>query len=187
MKPLALMIGLFGAAMLSCVCDAQILDNPFAEYFERGVTISPYGGNAKDANAAIHTIDPWPPYAGNTRISQEGRAAVNAVERMYTKCDPFPQAATLGGGTGGTGSTSGGGSTGGATVGAGGEAEAEAEAAAAVVAEAATSAVQGRGRGPVAALVRSLGGSRVDHDRENPRLGLTQIAEISCLIASSAK
>lgn len=109
MKPLALMIGLLAAAMLSCVCDAQILDNPFAEYFERGLTISPDGGNAKDTNAAIHTIDPWPPYVGKTHISQEGRAAVNAVERMYTKCDPFPQVATLGGSTGGTGGTGGGG------------------------------------------------------------------------------
>lgn len=113
MKPLALMIGLLAAATLSCVCDAQILDNPFAEYFERGVTISPDGGNAKDTNAAIHTIDPWPPYVGHTRISQEGRAAVNAVERMYTKCDPFPQVATLGGSTGGTGGSSGGGGGGG--------------------------------------------------------------------------
>ena len=90
MKPLALMIGLLGAAMLSSVCDAQILDNPFAEYFERGLTISPDGGNAKDTNDAIHTIDPWPPYVGNTRISQDGRAAVNAVERMYTKLCSVP-------------------------------------------------------------------------------------------------
>ena len=128
MKPLALMIGLLGAAMLSAVCDAQILDNPFAEYFERGLTISPDGGNAKDTNDAIHTIDPWPPYVGNTRISQDGRAAVNAVERMYTKCAPFPQAQGVGGSsTGGTGggstgggSSGGGASTGGATAGGGG-------------------------------------------------------------------
>src|SRR5208282_5328550 len=92
MRPLALMIGLLGVASLSCECGAQILDNPFAEYFERGLTISPDGGNAKDTNAAIHTIDPWPPYVGNTRISQDGRAAVNAVERMYKNCAPFPQA-----------------------------------------------------------------------------------------------
>jgi hypothetical protein len=91
MRPLALMIGLLGVTILPYECNAQSWTNPFAEYFERGVTISPDGGDSLHANAAIHTIDPWPPYVGNTRITQSGRAAVNAVERMYVKCEPFPQ------------------------------------------------------------------------------------------------
>ena len=61
MKPLALMLGLVGAAILPYECSAQVLDNPFSEYFQRDVRITPNGGNANDANAAIHTIDPWPP------------------------------------------------------------------------------------------------------------------------------
>jgi hypothetical protein len=83
MRPLALMIGLIGAAILPYQCGAQILDDFFSEYFERSVTIAPSAGNAKDANAAIHTIDPWPPYVGNTRIPGDGRGAVNSIERMY--------------------------------------------------------------------------------------------------------
>jgi hypothetical protein len=88
-------IGLLCVAVLPYDGSAQILDNPFSEYFERGITITPEGGNAKDANAAIHTIDPWPPYAGNTRISQDGRGAVNAVERMYKNCQIFPLAQSI--------------------------------------------------------------------------------------------
>ena len=106
MKPLALIIGLLGVTTLPYECGAQGWDNPFAPYFERGLTISPDGGDANNANAAIHTIDPWPPYVGNTRIPTTGRAAVNAVERMYVRCEPFPQVpsniSNLGGGTGGS-------------------------------------------------------------------------------------
>lgn len=83
MRPLALMIGLIGAAILPYQCGAQIFDDFFSEYFERSVTIAPSAGNAKDANAAIHTIDPWPPYVGYTRIPGDGRRAVNSMERMY--------------------------------------------------------------------------------------------------------
>ena len=90
MKPLALAIGLFGAVTLPNVCNAQIFDNPFAEYVERGVTINPSAGNANEANAAIQTIDPWPPYVGHTRIPGNGRETVNAMERMYIL--PYPLA-----------------------------------------------------------------------------------------------
>ena len=41
MRPLALMIGLLGVVMLPWQCSAQIMDNPFAEYFERSITIAP--------------------------------------------------------------------------------------------------------------------------------------------------
>ena len=84
MKPLALMLGLFGAAILPHECSAQILDNPFSEYIQRDIRMTPDGGNANDANAAIHTIDPWPPYARHTRIPGNGRESVGAVHQMYT-------------------------------------------------------------------------------------------------------
>ena len=117
MRPLALMIGLLGVAMLPWQCGAQIMDNPFAEYFERSITLTPDGGNAKDTNAAVHTIDPWPPYVGNTRISQDGRSAVNAVERMHKNCQIFPLAQSISSGTAGGGGGGGGSSGGGATAG----------------------------------------------------------------------
>jgi hypothetical protein len=107
MKPLALAIGLFGAVTLSNVCHAQVLDNPFSEYVERGVTINPGTGNAKDANAAIHTIDPWPLAAGDTRIPGNGRSVICALTKMYRNPDPFFSILQAGG----TGSTTGGSGT----------------------------------------------------------------------------
>jgi hypothetical protein len=89
MKPLALMLGLFGAAILPYECSAQVLNNPFAEYFQRDIRMTPDGGNANDTNAAIHTIDPWPRYARHTRIPGNGREAAGAVNQMYKTPDPF--------------------------------------------------------------------------------------------------
>jgi hypothetical protein len=97
MNAASLAIGLLAAASLSSTCRAQIFDDPFSQYFERGITITPGAGSARDANAAIHTIDPWPPYAGNTRIPGNGRESVGAVQQMYRRPSPF---ASRGGGGG---------------------------------------------------------------------------------------
>ena len=97
MKPLALMLGLVGAAILPYECSAQVLDNPFAEYFQRDVRITPNGGNANDTNAAIHTIDPWPRYARRTYIPGNGEEAAGAVGRMYKTPSPFSGSGSGGG------------------------------------------------------------------------------------------
>jgi hypothetical protein len=89
MRSLSLAIGFACAISLSNMCSAQIVDNPFSQYIERGVTITPGAGNAKDANAAIHTIDPWPAYAGYTRIPRLGQGAVSSIERMNRFPNPF--------------------------------------------------------------------------------------------------
>jgi hypothetical protein len=89
MKKLTLLIGLIGVAIVPQQCGAQILDDPFADYAERSIMVFPGGGNANDANAAIHTIDPWPPYVGHTRIPDDGRRAFLGVERMYRAPNPF--------------------------------------------------------------------------------------------------
>lgn len=108
MKWLALLVGLVGAAVVPHECGAQIYNDPGIEYTERSIMIFPGGGNANDINAAIQTIDPWPPYAGNTRIPNDGRSAVQGVRRMYSKPDPFftggQSAGQSSGGTGGTSS-----------------------------------------------------------------------------------
>jgi hypothetical protein len=98
MKTLTLMLGLVGAVILPYECSAQVLDNPFSEYIQRDVRISPYGGDANDANAAIHTIDPWPRYARHTRIPGYGEEAVGAVSRMYKNPSPFSSGSSSGGG-----------------------------------------------------------------------------------------
>jgi hypothetical protein len=100
MRPFALMLGLVGAAILPYECSAQVLDNPFSQYFQRDVRITPDGGDANDTNAAIHTIDPWPRYARHTRIPGNGPQAVGAVNQMYKTPDPF-SSSSGGSGSGG--------------------------------------------------------------------------------------
>ena len=112
MNAASLAIGLLAAATLSSACRAQIFDDPFSQYFERGITITPGAGNARDANAAIHTIDPWPPYAGHTRIPGNGREAVGAVVKMYRNPSPFVRAGSGGAAAIGGASAGGGASTG---------------------------------------------------------------------------
>ena len=97
MNAASLAMGLLAASTMSSACRAQIFDDPFSQYFERGITITPGAGNAKDANAAIHTIDPWPPYAGDTRIPGNGREAVGSVVRMYVNPSPFARRGGAGG------------------------------------------------------------------------------------------
>jgi hypothetical protein len=108
MKPLLLAIGLLGAVTLSTQCCAQIFDDPFSQYLERSLTITPGAGNDQGVNAAIQRIDPWPPYAGYTRIPGRGQRAVDSVEKMYRFSNPFvAQQAGFGGGP--SGSSTGGG------------------------------------------------------------------------------
>jgi hypothetical protein len=104
MKAVPLAIGLFGAVILSTASRAQIFDDPFSQYVERGITISPGAGDAQDANAAIQTIDPWPPYVGQTYIPGKGRCGVQSVEQMYHNPQPaFPHPSfAVGQGGGGT-------------------------------------------------------------------------------------
>ncbi len=110
MNAASLAIGLLAAATLSSACHAQIFDDPFSQYFERGITITPGAGNARDTNSAIHTIDPWPPYAGYIRIPGNGRELVGSVVKMYRNPSPFVRSGN--GGAAGGASIGGGASTG---------------------------------------------------------------------------
>jgi hypothetical protein len=109
MKPLALALGLIGAVILPCLCQAQgvPVDDPFSDYLQRSDKIFLGAGNAADVNADIQTITPWPPYVGNTRIPLSGRQAVDSMERMYRAPDPFQATQETGGsGPGPTGNVS---------------------------------------------------------------------------------
>ena len=117
MKTVALVIGILAPLVLPSVCRAQIFNDPFAEYAERSITISPGAGNANDANAALHTIDPWPGYAGNTRVPGRGENAVNSIVRLNRFPNPFlaqqpgfgvgPSGGSIGSGVAGAGSNTG--------------------------------------------------------------------------------
>jgi hypothetical protein len=89
MKSLSIAVGLTSIFILSGPCSAQVPDDPFSDYLQRSVTITLGAGNAKDTNAAVHTVDPWPPYVGYTRIPGDGRRATAAIQRMYRVPNPF--------------------------------------------------------------------------------------------------
>jgi hypothetical protein len=62
-------------------CWAGEYESPFDQYFERTDTITLSAGNAKEVNAAIHTIDPWPRRAANRRIPANGARMIGAIQR----------------------------------------------------------------------------------------------------------
>lgn len=45
-----------------------------SSYLDNGDTVSRSAGDASDANAAIHTIDPWPLVSSDTEILSDGSA-----------------------------------------------------------------------------------------------------------------
>jgi hypothetical protein len=102
MRMLTIALGLISAAVCTQMSHAQVVDDPFSDYLQRSVTISLGAGNAKDANAAIHTIHPWPPYVGDKHIYVQGRQAVDSVERMYRFPAPFQRSGSEAGGAGNT-------------------------------------------------------------------------------------
>jgi hypothetical protein len=54
-------------------------------YLQRSDTITLSAGNAKDANAVTHIIDPWPRGGGNRRIQADGERMVGAVQRYKSR------------------------------------------------------------------------------------------------------
>jgi hypothetical protein len=100
MRPLSLAAVLAILATITSVPGAQAFDDPFNDYLQRSDTILLGAGNAKDTNAAIHTITPWPPYAFRTRIPGDGRRSVDSVERMYRTPDPFSRQGSSAGAAG---------------------------------------------------------------------------------------
>jgi hypothetical protein len=72
----------FSSALILAGCSAgPPFDDPFLPYAQRSQTITLGAGNAKEANAAIQVIDPWPAYAYNTHIPGDGQRMAEAVER----------------------------------------------------------------------------------------------------------
>jgi hypothetical protein len=55
-----------------------------AQYLNRTDTITTSAGDAQEADAAIHVIDPWPRYVGDKRIPANGERMVGAVQRYRT-------------------------------------------------------------------------------------------------------
>ena len=91
-------------------------DDPFADYTQRSLTISPGAGNAQAANTALQTATPWPRYSNNTNIPGNGAQMVRAVNQFESgKRPPLVEQSGGGGGiqinnnSGGGGGPAGGG------------------------------------------------------------------------------
>jgi hypothetical protein len=72
-------------------------DDPFADYTQRSLTISPGAGNAQAANTALQTATPWPRYSKDTNIPGNGAQMVKAIHEFESGKRP-PLAEAAGGG-----------------------------------------------------------------------------------------
>ena len=60
-------------------------------YIQRSDTITMSAGNAKEVNAATHTIHPWPRYVGDRRLAYDARRVGSAVTRYGSVKQPVDQ------------------------------------------------------------------------------------------------
>jgi hypothetical protein len=81
-------------------------DDPFADYTQRSLTVSPSSGNAQAANLALQTATPWPRYSKDTNIPGNGAQMVKAVHEFESGKRPSLES-TSGGGAASTGIGSG--------------------------------------------------------------------------------
>lgn len=65
-------------------------------YFQRSDTITMSAGNAKEVNAATHTIHPWPRNVGDRRIAYDARRVGAAVTRYGKTTRPVDQLPDIG-------------------------------------------------------------------------------------------
>jgi hypothetical protein len=59
-----------------------------ADYMNHRDTVTLGAGSAMQHNIAVHTVNPFPPLANNTRIDRDGKSVVLAQERYLTPSDP---------------------------------------------------------------------------------------------------
>ncbi|OPY98165.1 hypothetical protein A5906_35125 [Bradyrhizobium sacchari] len=65
-------------------------------YFQRSDTITMSAGDAKQVNAATHTINPWPRNVGDRRIAYDARRVGAAVTRYGNTKQPVDQLPDVG-------------------------------------------------------------------------------------------
>ena len=64
-------------------------------YYDRRDSIALSAGDAIAANAAEQTVDPWPPYSGDSNIPASGQRMATAVERYRANKTVQPQDAMM--------------------------------------------------------------------------------------------
>src|SRR4029079_12719694 len=77
-------------------CNGLAGNDEMDRYFQRSDTITLSAGDAKQANAVTHTINPWPRNVGDRRIAYDARRVGAAVTRYSTKTRPIDQLPDMG-------------------------------------------------------------------------------------------
>src|SRR3954464_11876157 len=77
-------------------CNGLAGNDEMDRYFQRSDTITLSAGDAKQANAVTHTINPWPSYVGDRRIVSDARRVGSAVSRYSTTTRPVDQLPNIG-------------------------------------------------------------------------------------------
>ena len=78
------------AALSAILVTGMIVTACKDDYLNRDDTVIRSAGSAMRGNAAIHTIDPWPPGARKTQQNTDATKARNAVE-VYRRVPPAPK------------------------------------------------------------------------------------------------
>jgi hypothetical protein len=72
-------------------CNGLAGDDEMERYFQRSDSITLSAGDAKQANAVTHMINPWPAGVGDRRIVSDARRVGAAVGRYSTTQRPVDQ------------------------------------------------------------------------------------------------
>jgi len=72
-------------------CNGLAGNDEMDRYYQRSDKITLSAGDAKEVNAATHTITPWPRYVGDRRIVSDARRVGSAVTRYSTTTRPVDQ------------------------------------------------------------------------------------------------
>ena len=71
-------------------------DDEMSRYLQRSDTMTMSAGDAKQVNAVTHTINPWPRYVQDRRITTDARRTDGAVQRYSTTTRPVDQLPDIG-------------------------------------------------------------------------------------------
>ena len=80
-------------------CNGLAGNDEMDRYFQRSDTITLSAGDAKQANAVTHTINPWPSYVGDRRIVAAAAKTQGAIVRYRSGTqprDPLPATGATG-------------------------------------------------------------------------------------------
>ncbi len=69
-------------------CNGLAGNDEMDRYFQRSDTITLSAGDAKQANAVTHTINPWPSYVGDRRIVADAAKTRGAIVRYRSGTQP---------------------------------------------------------------------------------------------------